>query len=148
MMPISNSKNKFSINNKIIIENMTFNIIDIQQEMHTISTNYQQYQSHSNNYRTDIKIIAQTNISNYLLLNNWFSSATSGIYHYKKDITFYYYNIKGLFPISYTLNPYNIDVTFSAEYINIDTEKFEKERKRKERKDKLIKLNKNYEYTK
>ena len=91
------------------------------------------------NSTSEIKILAETSNNNYMALSNWHSSALSGYAkNYKVDINSNGIFIAGIFPVDYDFNSYNINVTFSADYIRGDIPLFKLQQLRKE---KLKKLN-------
>ena len=128
------------LNINIKINNIVFDIKDIDIEINTITM----FGNH-NNYvmpspQKCIKISAETSNNNYIALNNWIeSSYYSSIRNYKQDINYNGIFIGGIFPIDYTFNQYKINVTFSADYINGDFSLFKLKELRKE---KLKRLNK------
>lgn len=119
-----------NINRQVIINGIDFYIKDIQQ-------------NNINSYiptQKEIRITAETNITNILAIKKWVDQTIGYAKTYKYDLISNYINIFGIFPINYTYNTNNIEVTLSADHYNYDYRILSKEQLKKERKEKLDKL--------
>ena len=99
-----------------------------------------------NNYNTfriprpydEIRIDATTSNKSLFALDNWINKTRKtenliAAKDYKHDAIYNSVQIYGVFPIDYTFNQHNIDVTFSVDYISCDLELFNKQILRKEK---------------
>lgn len=130
---------------KFTLDNIDFEIIkyDIENDYSTQSNIF-----YNGNYygvpkfpsKKAIKITAITDNNNYIAVGDFFQKMLSNQHarYYKNDLNFKYLRIYGVFPIDYTFNQYNIEVTFSADYFEGDFELLQKQKMRKE---KLKRLN-------
>jgi len=127
------------------INNIDFNIIkvEVSQNYNSINTFRQTHFATASDM--SIKIIAQTQNNNLFALDKWFNQMPSLASQYKHDAVYNSIQIYGILPIDYTFNQYNIDVTFSADYISGSMELFNKQKLRKE---KLKEIQKKYDSSK
>jgi len=132
------------LNMSVMIDGIKFNIVDISQEIKHQQINYGgMRQSIYIPTHPDIKITAKTATSNYILLEKWTFDIfkSQAIRNYKKDINIGSLKILGVYPIDYTFNNYNIDVTLSADYISGDLNQAYLHVQRKEKLKKLNEIN-------
>lgn len=128
-----------NINRHVIINGIDFYIKEIEQNQLSQTFMMNKYVLPSQN---EIRIIAETSVTNMLAINNWFNQTIGYAKTYKHDLISNYINIFGIFPINYTYSTNNIDITFSADHYNYDYDYriLSKEQLKKERKEKLDKL--------
>lgn len=113
---------------KLKIKDMNFYVTDIScNRVGNVNYNY-----------FETKLIATTPTDNWMKLDKWFNDFNGRASDYKVDLNFNGVAIGGLFPIDYTFNQYDINVTFSVDYINGDLELLKLQQLRKE---KLKKIN-------
>ena len=119
-MAILQTTKKF--NASVMLEGMKIDILDISQDIRQQQIQYHNLKPMYIPTHPDIKITAKTSTSNYTLLENWMYGNLSSrlVANYKKDISIGSLKILGVFPIEFTFNHNDIDVTFSADYISGD----------------------------
>lgn len=116
------------------INNIDFNIKNIEITKESTPVNFGFSQRMIPTGKSEIKIIAQTDNSNYMAFENWVENRC------KKDVNYNGIFIAGIFPREYSFNQYNIDVTFSADYFSGDLHLFEIQQLRKEKLKRINKL--------
>lgn len=122
----------------MIINNIDFDIINIDIEQKYITQNFG-YSQLKVPAEKSIKITAQTSTNNYIVIDSWHSLTFNNYANsYKKSVNYNGIQIEGIFIVDYTFTQYNINVTFSADYIYGDIELYNMQKLRKE---KLKKLN-------
>lgn len=120
----------------IMIEGIKFKILSLNIE-HNMPIGMFGYQISSNS--REIKMIAETSMNNYLLMNKWFdgmfdhNGRSKSASYYKKNINYNGVQITGLFLINYTCTQKSIEVTFSIDHIDGDFNLFHLKQLRKEK---------------